>query len=109
MEVVHEEVDKDKLTSEPSVLDFLEEGVVEPGDVGPRLVFEGVFPRVSVSGFVTEHNVELDKVEVVSGGEVVEHHEAGKLVGVKVLVGKDNVVGLVGKVKDGPEDVSPNS
>lgn len=82
MEVVHEEVDKDKLASEPSVLDFLEEGVVEPRDVGPRLVLKGVFPGVSISGLVTEHNVELDKVEVVSRGEVVEHHEPCELVGV---------------------------
>lgn len=87
-------------------MDFLEEGIVESGDISPRLVLKGVFPGVSISGLVTEHNVELDKVKVVPRSKVVEHHEAGKLVSIKVLVGKDNVVGLIGKVKDGPKDVS---
>ena len=54
---------------------------------------------------MTEHNVELNKIEVVPRGKVVEHHEAGELVSIEVLVSEDDVVGLVSKVKDGPEDV----
>ena len=34
VEVVHEEVGKDKLASKSRILDFLEEGVVEPRNVG---------------------------------------------------------------------------
>ena len=38
VEVVRHPVDKDKLGSEPSVLYLLQEGVVEPRDVGTGLV-----------------------------------------------------------------------
>ena len=35
----------------------------------------------------------------------MKHHDTSQLVSIKVLVCKDDVVGLVGKVKNGPEDV----
>lgn len=73
--MVHEEVDKYKLASKPSILDLLEEGVVESRNVSTGLVLEGVLTTISISGLVTEHNVELYKVEVVPRGKVVEHHQ----------------------------------
>ena len=74
VEVVHYSIDEDELSSESCVLDLLQEGVVEPRDVGTGFVLNGVFAAIGVSGLVTKHDVELDEVEVVSGGKVVQHH-----------------------------------
>lgn len=74
--MVEDEVNKYKLSSESSILDFLKESIVEPSHVGTRLVFNGVFSAIGVSRLVTEHHVNLDKVKVKSRSIVVEHHES---------------------------------
>lgn len=74
VEVVSQEVDKYELASEPSILDLFEEGVIEPRYISTRLVLDRTLSAIRVSGLVTKHNVELDKVEVVPGSKVVEHH-----------------------------------
>jgi hypothetical protein len=82
VEVVENSVYKDKLCPKSCVLNLLKEGVVESRDVGTRLVFDRVFTTISISGLVTKHHVELNKVEVVSGSEVVEHHKSSQLVSI---------------------------
>jgi hypothetical protein len=82
VEVVENSVHKDKLCPKSCILNLLEEGIIESRDVGTRLVFDCVFTTISISGLMTKHYVELDKVEVVSGGEVVEHHKSSQLVSV---------------------------
>ena len=71
VEMVSYSVDEDELASESSVLDLFEEGVVESRYIGSRLVLKGILSAISVSRFVTKHNVELDEVEIISGCEVV--------------------------------------
>ena len=59
MEVVGDPVDEDELSSEPSVLYLLEEGIVEPRYVGSRPIFNSSFTAIRISGLMTKHNVEL--------------------------------------------------
>ena len=74
--MVEDSVDKDELGSEPSILDLLQEGVVESRNIGTRLILESTLTAVSIPRLVTKHNVELYEVEVVSRSKVVEHHKA---------------------------------
>ena len=74
--MVENSVDKDELSSEPSILDLLQEGIVESRNIGTRLILKSTLTAVSISRLVTKHHVELYEVEVVSGSKVVEHHEA---------------------------------
>ena len=57
VEMVRNSVDKDELTSESSVLNFFEEGVIKSRNVGPGFIFNCRFTTVSISRLVTEHNM----------------------------------------------------
>ena len=57
VEVVRNSVNENKLTSKSSILNFFEKSIVESGNVGSGLIFDGGFTAISISRLVTKHNV----------------------------------------------------
>jgi hypothetical protein len=48
---------------------------------------------------MTKHNVQLHEIQVISRGEVVEHHHTGYLIRIQMFIRKYNIIGFINIVK----------